>query len=158
MIVKQLNRAENSSATENPINITTKYALIGAGVIGIAAIAYALSRKPVSTLPSGVVPVTTDPTSGLPIITLAPGNMGTLTTISTATGSGGQQINLNAPKGGAILSVVSSDSNVVVGMAGSTTTAGLALGTPDLPGTTTLTVSWTLGGAAQTTTITVVAS
>jgi hypothetical protein len=34
---------------ENPISTTTKYALIGTGIVGIAAIAYAMSSKPAAS-------------------------------------------------------------------------------------------------------------
>jgi len=63
--------------------------------------------------------------------------------------------NINAPTGGRILNVVSSNTNVLFGMAGSTTTSALSLGSANLPGTTTVTVSWTLNGAPVTSTFTV---
>ncbi len=114
--------------------------------------------------PPGVVPTSID-SAGATLVVLQPGNMGTLKLVSmssTAIGVRTPALDIQTPSGGTLVDITSSNAQVMSGafpgMIGAGT-AGVALGSANLPGTTKLTVTWRdSAGSAQTTTFTVVAS
>ena len=137
------------------------WGLGAAGVVGLIALVSHRSAAPAPLPnPNGKLPFTVDP-SGFAVVQLTPGNMGTLTTqslVSAADLNSLPAVNIQAI-GGAILNVTSTNSDVMPGMAGSSTTGGLALGSALSPGTAVLTVSWVdRSRTPQTSTFTVVAS
>ena len=112
--------------------------------------------------PPGVVPTQID-AAGAILVIVTPGDMGTLTMQSSASspiGSGADQaLDIQTPPGGALLNVDSTNQNVLFGMAGSSSTNGIALGSAMLPGSTRLTVSWRdASSRSQITTFTLVAT
>jgi hypothetical protein len=151
-----------STARENPISTPVKTGIIVAGVVFIAGLVYAMTTKSASAATSLTPIFVTDPVGGQAIL-LTPGNMGSINVVSSASSSPTSAVqpqifNILAPSGGRILNVASSNTNVLSSMAGSTLTAEVALGSALLPGTTIITVSWSLNGAQQTSSFVVIAN
>jgi hypothetical protein len=145
---------------KNPLSAPTKVgvAVLG-GLLVFAGIVFAMSKTAsASTGSTGTVTFTTD-ASGNSVIMLAPGNMGSVNVVSAASATSVAQttvFNLEAPVGGVILSVVSSNTNVLEGATGSSQT--LSLGSANKPGTTVISVSWSLNGTQQNSSFVVIAS
>jgi hypothetical protein len=158
----EANRSFNTrfmqAVRRNPLSTPVKAGLAVAGVAFVGALIYAFTKN--ASANTGHLSFTTD-ASGNQVIVLVPGDMGSTNVISSASAQNVLDttvFNLAAPSGGRILNVTSSNANVLSGMMGSTTTSALSLGSANLPGTTLVTVSWTLNGAPVTSTFIVIAT